>query len=216
MSIQHAPLLATRNFKAGQEGERVPTVFRVKGGLHYIKDNSAPYFSLTYERHRAGFPNQCWSCGAGHEAILKFFPKFADLAALHLSDIKGVPTHVEANGWYWIAGALGGMGEQFHGGNSQQHFPKIAIDPKKPWDMPDYRNPPPEECIGIFAKHIRVSYETAKQFIGAIETADDPKKYWARLVPTMHARWRAEADACIEKHGLVVFGDEWCNAEVVA
>ena len=57
----------------------------VYGGLHFITGNSAPYFSLTSETRS--------SSGCNHETILQHYPEFADLAALHLSDIDGVPSH---------------------------------------------------------------------------------------------------------------------------
>jgi hypothetical protein len=53
--------------------------------------------------------------GCIHEELLKAFPQLAPLVALRLSDLDGVPMHAEANGFYWLAGNLGGLGEQHHG-----------------------------------------------------------------------------------------------------
>jgi hypothetical protein len=75
--------------------------FKVYGGLHYIRGNSAPYFSLT-----------CWGRdhgsefgGASHETILEHCPQFADLAALHMSDHNGIPTYAAENGFYHLGGS---------------------------------------------------------------------------------------------------------------
>jgi len=145
--MNNEPVLATRIIP-GNLGTACSLKFTVYGGLHHIKGNHAPYFSLTYWEHRKGFPNQCQSGGAGHERILEYYPQFADLAALHLSDIDGVPMHAESNGWYNLAGAL-----PDNAGEIRQQEP----------------------------------------------------------------RWKQEADACIARHGLVVYGDPWpIAAEVVA
>ena len=65
--------------------------------LHKIGDQK-PYFSLTGRV----VENGCESVsGAIHDEILKAFPQLADIAALHLSDIDGVPMHSFENGKYW-------------------------------------------------------------------------------------------------------------------
>ena len=219
--MKNDPLLASTVIPAGRDGYKVARKFEVRGGLHMLKGNTAPYFSLTCDVFRKGFPNQCQSGGADHAAILKRFPRFADIAALHLSDINGVPTHAEANGWYNLAGALGGMGEQYHVGNSERHFP---IDPPadKPWQTTEYRKPTQAECLHIFAEHCRVSIGEASkivdQCIAGIEN-DLPlmqrniaRQRWAAIMETMRPRWKAEAEACIKTHGLRVYGDAYLAA----
>jgi hypothetical protein len=194
--MMHDPILAMRNRPAGTDGWRVPLVFIVEGGLHYLRGNAAPHFSLTYTQHRRGFPNQCYSGGAGHDEILRLFPRFADLAALHLSDIDGVPMHAEANGWYWLAGALGGAGERFHGGNNGQP----NVDP-----------------LETFARHCRITLSGAATIRDAVsdEHANNPdgwvagRAVWGLLMDDMRPRWKAEADAAIAHHNLRVFGDTW-------
>lgn len=205
--MEREPLLASRGFPAGHDGYNVPLVCKVHGGLHYIKGNSAPYFSLTYDQHRKGFPNQASSGGTGHDYILKYWPQFADLAALHLSDIDGVPMYAEANGWYKLAGSLpDAFGEQYHSGNSQQHFPD------------GYRLPTGDECLAMFAEHCRIPLAEARKIRQSIMTrgmnAKDnrlaiAKAELAAIMDTMRPRWKAEADACIAKHGLRVYGDAW-------
>lgn len=199
---------------------------RVIGGLHYIKVNQKPYFTLTVDIHRKGFPNQMQSFGCDHATILKHFPKFADLAALHLSDIDGAPLHDESNAWYDLAGALpDNAGEQYHAGKSLRHFPKPEGAPRRgEWDDTDYRNPTSDECLKIFADHVRVDIDTARQVRDkVVEVALDaryemgePKYSWydgrawlKQWIEEQRPRWKQEAEACIARHGLIVFGDTW-------
>ena len=121
--------------------------FTVEGGLHYIKGNSAPYFSLTAN----GCDNGSKFGGCCHDVILRHFQQLADLAALHLSDIDGVPNHADANGWYYLAGYFGGAGQAYHVGNSNQHFGT------------EYRRPTQDECLAIWAKHARIPVAEAKE-----------------------------------------------------
>lgn len=207
---------------------------RVEGGLHNMTGNGKPYFSLTCFTHRKGHPNQCQSGGCDHETILKHYPRFADLAALHLCDIDGKPMHAEENGWYKLAGALpNNAGEQYHAGNSKQHFPKPPSAPRKgEWDDTDYREPTAEECLQMFADHARVDIETARVLCGHLidvwyntreeceqQGVDDwtwsakswqsARRVFTQWIDAQAPRWKAEADACIQAHGLRVYGDPW-------
>jgi len=193
------PTLAARTLPAGAEGYRVPLYFAVHGGLHYIRGNHAPYFNLTYWQHRRGHPGQCEAGGAGHDTIARYFgDRFADLAALHLADIDGVPSSAEANGWYWLAGALGGAGERFHGSNS--------TSPRTP-----------AECLDILADHLRISRAEAGRLADeALEERTHNPDGWAAAraafglrLDDMRPRWKAEADAAIARHHLRVYGDPW-------
>lgn len=208
--MRHNPILAAKTIPAGRDGYKVARTFRVQGGLHYIKSNGSPYFSLTYTSHRKGFPNQCWSGGAGHDKIEKHFPgRFTDLAALHLSDIDGAPMYGEANAWYDLAGYFGGMGEQYHVGNSERHFP-ITPPTDKPWKDTEYRKPTREECLAIFARHVRLPIEEARALADRLPPT--PKEMRAALrqeIDAMRPRWKQEAQACIARHSLKVYGDEW-------
>ncbi len=168
--------------------------YQALGGLHYIKGNSSPHFSLTYsEEVRTG---QGWSmrgAGADHEAILKRWPSLKDLAALHLSDKDGQPMHVKANGWYWLAGFLGGMGEEYHGGQDRK----------------------PEECLQIFADLVRVSLDSARGLARKFREGSDKganrraRTRFGKWCDKQGPRWAAEAAACITAHGLKVYGDAW-------
>ena len=67
---------------------------RVYGGLHYIKGNNKPYFTITADTYKAG--------GCQHDSIQDHLGnRFDDLIALHLSDIDGVPMHPVDNGFYF-------------------------------------------------------------------------------------------------------------------
>jgi hypothetical protein len=199
----YEPILAARTLPAGTDGWRVPLTFRVEGGLHYIRGNAAPYFTLTYWQHRKGFPHQCESGGAGHDEIARWYgDRFADLAALHLSDIDGVP---EGNGWYWLAGAMGGAGERYHGGNTRGHYGG------------EYREPTRDECLAVFARHCRITLPEAETLRAeALDEYLHNPDGWAAARATMalrlddmRPRWRAEAEAAIARHNLRVFGDQW-------
>jgi hypothetical protein len=165
--------------------------FTVDGGLNYIRGNSAPHFSLTASGRDRGsaFGGCC------HDIILEHFPKFADLAALHLSDIHGVPMHAEANGWYWLVGAINQPNiEQYHGGNHTRG------------------GNTPEHCLQVFADHIRVSLaeaEAIKADVAAQWNIPDMRKRWGEICEAQKPRWTREAQECIAKHSLVVYGDPW-------
>jgi len=73
----------------------------ISGGLHYIRGNSAPYFSITADLKR---PRGGWDSGGCQHDLISHYTggHFDDLIALHLSDIDGVPMHAVENGWYWL------------------------------------------------------------------------------------------------------------------
>lgn len=199
------PILATTTYTERGRTYRI----QVKGGLHYIRGNSAPYFSITADIDMSvsgGWRED--SGGCCHDEIERRFPgRFTDLIAMHLSDINGAPMHFEGNGWYQLAGALGGAGEQYHAGNQQ------------------YRDNSPEACLASFAKHCRIALDVAQTIAedvraefgpeseaGPVHTKADYKRgraKWAAIAATMQERHAREAKDCIARHGLVVYGDEW-------
>lgn len=182
--------------KVGVAKDGLP--IKVHGGLHYIKGNSAPYFSIgadVINPKRRGDKFERGGCL--HDEILELFPEFAPLVALHLSDINGVPMHAAANGLYWAAGVLGGdkpLGQQYHGGNG--------------WPAKDGA-----QCLKILAKHLRVNEKEAMRLVGEIngyyKNGYDHKFYFKAYVENQAPRWKAEADAAIAQFGLVVYGDPW-------
>lgn len=193
------PLLASRNIPGDEYGRKVRGFLGVYGGLHMIKGNHAPYFTITTEVHQSGYPDREWGGGADHETILRYWPeKFADLVALHLSDIDGVPMHAVANGWYALAGALGGAGETYHRGNAESYG---RMDTS------------PDGCLKAFAEHLRIPLAHAesireefkdRELVGA-----DAKARLAEIVDTLRPQWKREADDCRARHHLAIFGDAW-------
>jgi hypothetical protein len=188
-----------------QQKDKLVCTLKVEGGLHYIRGNHAPYFSLTCEN------------GADHQRILKAFPEFADIAALHLADIDGVPSHAASNAFYhmggytgfrphptgkyndgstiWSGGSIGQYGANWkHAANllriTEDEAHKLAND-----------------TFGIYFS------ET-----GGFLTPTAEKQALVRLTSwceEQKPRWKAEADACIAKHGLTVFGDKWISEREV-
>lgn len=164
---------------------------RVEAYLHFIQGNHAPYFSVTGEIHvlDGRLRDPVVAAGCLHDDILHYFPKLAPVIALHLSDSDGVPMHAESNGWYWLAGYYGGAGERYHGGNGSS-------------------GKTPEECLQIFADHVRVPLEDARTLAAEFEThsltelrlVDQMKiRRWlfAGWCGAQHPRWKAEAEAAI-------------------
>ena len=173
--------------------------------LHAI-GKQPPYFSLTgnvtIPRH------QDWEEGGCiHDRILAQWPDLADVAALHLSDMDGVPMSAEANGWYWLAGYLG-VARTFtnqvnrHG----EHLP----------DYSEYTSATAEYLrdtpLAIFARHIRTTEDAASALASSIVRAtvrglDDPDALyaeWGRRCNDMRPRWAREAHAAIDRHGLTI------------
>lgn len=207
--------------------DRTRYTLKVHGGLHYIRGNSAPYFSLTADLRGSDGTD---SGGAMHQEILRHFPELADLARLHLSEIDGVPIHAEANGWYDLAGALpNGAGERYHAGNSERNMPKAPDAPRRgPWDTTDSRNPTSEECLEIFAHRVRVDLATARELQDRItaewertrtlyeDSAEWTRESWTgaraafgQWIRDQFPRWQREAEDCITAHKLELYGDEW-------
>ena len=163
-------------------------ILAIYAGLHYIRGNPTPYFSLTAESNKYGY-------GMLHDLILEHCPELAPLADLHLSDINGVPMHAVENGWYWLEGAAGGWGPRFHG----------ASDP----------GVEPEKCLRILAQHLRISNSEAQNLLketshsvernGLTAATQEFARYTERLKP----HWKAEADEAIERFDLRIYGDFW-------
>lgn len=132
------------------------------------------YWSITGTYDRAG--------GCIHEEILQARPDLAPIVDIHLSDATtGQPMYAEENGWYWIAGILGGLGERFHGGNCSQ-------------------NNSPETCKKILAKHLRTDDLTTTALICNIQQmhkmfgTEAARDWWKQWVKTNAATWKKQND----------------------
>lgn len=218
--MERDPLLATKSWT--EDGRRYD--MKVTGGVHYIRGNSKPYFSITADIRENG---RDYMGGCCHGEIAKRFPdRFTDLIALHLSDIDGAPMHAEGNGWYQFAGACpNALGERYHAGNSKRNFPRAEIDPARPWDTTEYREPTAAECLASFAEHCRITLAEAASLreralaAGRRETPNGDYYVPAEVravvraaCEAMRPRWKQEAEACIAKHSLKLYGDEWKGA----
>jgi hypothetical protein len=182
-----------------------PAKLTADATLHAIGEQR-PYFSLTGE---VQIPRRrdCEECGCIHERILATWPDLADVAALHLSDIDGVPMSAEADGWYWLAGYLG-VARTFTG-RTNRHGEPLPDSTEYTSATAEYLTDTP---LAIFARHIRTTEDEASRLASRIVRAtvrglDDPDalyEAWARECESMRPRWKAEADAAIAHHGLTV------------
>lgn len=188
--MERDPRLASYGYTS--EGKATSRLrFHVYGGLHHIKGNRKPYFSIT----ASGYDDGSEFGGCAHDTILSKFPKFADLVALHLSDIDGVPSHDGGNAFYFLGGC------------------------RRPNEIVNY----PAANYTHAANYLRITEDEARKLVADLfgdhysETAGFMSRTSQRAaelrlmewVQTQKPRWKAEALACIEKHKLVVYGDKW-------
>ena len=177
-----------------REAEDGPRLIHAVGGLHMIKGNKKPYFSLCIESWEGRREDVF---GAAHGELVERWPELKPLADLHLSDIDGVPTYAEDNGWYWLAGAVeGGFQQAYHGGNGNPARSK-------------------DECERILARYVRVSVNEARGLVVAMvaiaaeQGNKAARKAFGEWIEAQKPRWKAEADKCIADLGLVVYGDNY-------
>jgi hypothetical protein len=208
MPIIKEPILATANEETRER------IF-VKGGLHFIKGNSAPYFSITADLPGLGMGGCC------HDEIKKAFgDRFNDLIALHLSDHDGVPMHAAGNAFYWAGGC--GRNELTEVGFFRSQLRDLA----KRYGREDYLKAA-ESALRIegpdtvwkrwdqtpnaqhLASLLRISESDAQLLVDSVCGEGFSKEDMALYVESLKPRWNEEAKACITKHGLIVFGDTW-------
>lgn len=172
MTTTTTTLQAKRTFPYSGEGYEGRARITVTTETH----GQSPYFSTTAEIFVPG-RRDCEACGCLHADALRVWPEVAPLVALHLSDATtGAPMHAESNGWYWLAGALGGMGERYHGG--------CGTDARTA-----------EDCMRIFMGHARISASEAQALAGAVLASTEPRKVFAQWIADQAERWANEAAA---------------------
>lgn len=219
--MQQGSILSYKTIQAPED----PTItlkLILRGGLWYFTGNHAPIFYVTVDQTRKDQPRQrTWQATFGGAELIKHFPDYADLVALDGSDIDGVPTCAVENGWYYLAGALPEHArKEVHYANQKGRFPLPSerLDPARPWQTTDYREPTEAECLTTLAGHLRINKFWARSLAHAVAaTALGPdgydwsagKAYFTRMIDAMRPRRKAEAEACIERHGLAIFGDPW-------
>lgn len=195
---------ATRTFSGEVAGYSKRHRFIIKAQAYQLAGNAKGHFSVTAEvPNLRGTDIECGGCM--HREILIAWPDVKPIVDLHLSDDDGVPMHAESNGWYQMAGALGGAGEQYHAGNSEQQMWK----PDGSFD--GYRKPTADECLTQLAEHLRITMEEAQKLrenlAAQITLAPDrvgyPKQVkcaramFAGFVSAQIPRWNAEAVAAL-------------------
>jgi hypothetical protein len=175
---------------------------RALGGLHFIRGNNLPYFSLTYESIQPG-RREADSCGAEHGDVVGKWPELRLLADIHLADINGVPLHAVENGWWFLATA-----------------PRIQDDGlagSAKWCPSDKKTE--RHYLEIFGEHCRVTllkaYEVKARLL---EVADKDGLAVAKLifkawVEEQKPRWKLEASHAIKFLDLKVFGDAWKGSD---
>jgi hypothetical protein len=135
------------------------SVERVKVTLqaYQLGGNSHPHFSATVQGDRktksGRWVDDCGGCM--HDLILRLWPAAKPIIDLHLANADdGEPMHAEANGFYWLAGWAGGLGEQYHGGSGESAKS-------------------PDECLQILADHLRMPLDVL--FVKMIDIVEQGK-----------------------------------------
>lgn len=159
------------------------------GGLHYIRGNTAPYFTLTGEVYIAG-RHDIEEGGCLHERLIDEWPELGPLAEIHGASMDGAPMYAEENGWFWLAGYLGVVTTYIRDS---------------------------DDCLGAFARHIRVTRDEASRIASSIvlacveglDNAEALREEWGQRCESMRPRWATEAQNLVDAYGLHVFGDKY-------
>jgi len=151
--------------------------------IEHIGGNAHAHFSATgwFGGNRPGsYGGRC------HDTILELAPYLKPIVDLHLSDFpSGAPMYAVENGFYWLAGLVGGLGSDYHAGNA---------------------NDGPENILEIAANHFRISEkETQKLADNLLDIFNksesenlgrlSAKAHLSRWCESQAPRWAAEAAA---------------------
>lgn len=155
--------------------------------IRYGFDLEQNYFTVT--GHTSAYGGCC------HDEILAAKPELGAFVALHLSDREGRPMYALANGWYWLAGALGGADDYTGLGTVINGKTADAVT-----------------CLQVFAKHCRISFMEALTIRDACCMAMGQatvekqgyraacrraKKEGWQAMTRMFPLWKAEAEAAL-------------------
>lgn len=128
----------------------------IEAKIEHIGGNRSAHFSLTAwfcGKNKDGYKNEFGGCC--HDEILAVRPDLKPIADLHLADYpSGAPMYAVENGYYWLAGAVGGLGERYHGANGS---PARTA----------------EQCLDIVGRHFRISKEEAEELAECVRKAYD-------------------------------------------
>lgn len=200
-------------------------LIEVYGGLHMIRGNKAPYFSITgsFWREYNFNPHNPDECGCCHELIVKLWPELRPLTALHLSDHNGQPMYAVENGWYYLAADLPGHGgQQYYWNRSERAGMEVCADhlrigmvemeeikrrviEKAEWEGKERWKAGDDEVAGD------IPMEDKTYRPSPLYHWKSGKMLFGDIVNGMRSRWKREADATIKEFGLVVYGDHWAG-----
>jgi len=197
-TLAESPVSVSRTF------HNVPDIARAYGypdarlvvtaKAYQVAGNAHPHFSVTASVYSHAYYAKTRDSLAGgclHDEAARHWPAIIPIIALHLSAADtGEPMHAEENGYYWLAGMVGGLGEQYHGGSGSDGKTR-------------------EECTAILADHLRIHAEEAGKLadkVAAVYNAPIPEgeprtsKELARaafraFVDAQRPRWAREAEA---------------------
>lgn len=184
--------------------------------MSWLRGNKAPYFSVTGRQDRLN--NTRWVDNMGgciHEQIeKKFRGQFSDLIALHLSDMDGAPLHDGANAFYF-AGGCGHMKATEEGlkrygfqreckssGVDYDTVKHLIEDPTKPVEVFERWDGTPN--VNHLASHLRIPLALAESMVAGVLAGELNRDYFDKFVEEQKPRWKAEAEAAIKKHNLII------------
>ncbi len=158
---------AVKTFRAPADyGNRY--AFTITAEAYQIQGNQHPHFAVTGDiynksvRTRNGDGTQ--ACGCLHDEAAKAWPKIKPIIALHLCNADdGAPSSPVANGYYWLAGAVGGLGEEYHGGSGTS---AKSVD----------------DCLRLLAEHFRIGLAEAEALANEVSRVYN-ETYKAHEVP---------------------------------
>jgi len=139
------------------------------------------YFSITGEISTAAERRKgdAQVCGCIHEQILQVFPQLKPFVDLHLAEVEtGRPLHAYENGYYFAAGALGGIGEPYHAGNKKEAG-KYS-----------------QEAQALLCEHLRVSKERGQIILKSMKEA--AKAAFDNCAKEEEPRWAQEASSAVK------------------
>jgi len=187
------PILAgPKEYTKGGQTYRIT----VRGGLHYIRGNSQPYFSVTAdidEKTRGGR----WrdhSGGCCHDEIVRVFPSLAPLVSMHLRHMDGAASAGGGNAFYWI------MGGQFFPANSWM-ADNTAEEKRREYVANELQLPRAESDAIFDAFKI---YAISPSMI-----VEGRARFMREIVEPSRQRWADNAAFVIQHFGLQIYGDRW-------
>jgi hypothetical protein len=179
----------------------------VDAGLHFIRGNKKPYFSIVATEDV--LDRDIWrnvSAGCLHEKIVEHFPELKPIVAMHLSDIDGEPMYALENGLYFA------MGGTFLGERWLPMSNNVGQEATR------------DDRIATLMRHMRVDRPTAEALVclgeeivermksKQIGSASSPREHAAQFsewVKCQRPIWKREAQKLIRDFELPVFGDSW-------